>query len=183
MHTLCCYSSPTPPPHSVPSAPLNLNISDVGPRTINLTWSPPANPNGVLLFYQLEYFIEGSSDLLALDVPAESLAASLEDLTPAQQYRVTVRANTSVGFGDTSAPVVATTGMDSECHHTHATPTTHPQHLCHTHNTPMPHPQHTSQQYTTLLVLFSTANTACSVHCVSLGCNQSWESDLLDSDY
>ena len=84
--------------------------------------------------------------MLTLDVPAASLAASLEDLTPAQQYQVTVRANTSVGFGDRSAPVMATTEKDSECttpmphpQYTYATPTTHP---CHTHNTPMPHPQH-----------------------------------------
>ena len=97
----------------MPSAPLNLNVSAIGARSINLTWSPPANPNGVLLFYQLEYSIEGSSNVLTLDVPAESLAASLEDLTPAQQYRVTVRANTSVGFGDRSANVTATPGMDS----------------------------------------------------------------------
>ena len=67
----------------------------------------------------------GSSDVLTLDVPAEFLAASLEDLTPAEQYRVTVRANTSVGFGDRSAPVMAATGMDSECHHTHNTPMPH----------------------------------------------------------
>ena len=175
-------NTPTPP-HSVPSVPLNLTISAVGRRSINLTWSPPANPNGILLFYQLEYRIVGSSDVLTLDVPAESLAASLEDLTPAQQYQVTVRANTSVGFGVRSAPVMATTGMDSECHHTHATPTTPIPQPQHTHATPTSHPQHTSQQYTTLLILFGTANTACSVHCVSLGCSHSWESDWLDFDY
>ena len=61
---------------------------------------------------------------MTLDVPAESLAASLVELTPAQVYQMTVRANTSVGFGDSSEPVRATTGMDSECDHS----TPHPQH-------------------------------------------------------
>ena len=73
----------------------------------------------MLLFYQLEYSIVGTTPVLTLDVPADSpLAASLPDLTPAQIYEVTVRANTSVGFGNRSAPVRATTGMDSECVHT-----------------------------------------------------------------
>ena len=142
---------PFPSPHSVPSAPLNLTVSAIGRRSINVTWSPPANPNGILLFYQLEYSIVGQSSM-TLDVPAESLAASLVELTPAQVYQVTVRANTSVGFGDRSELVRATTGMDSECDHStphpqhttlHATPTAH-NITCHTHSTQhyMSHPQH-----------------------------------------
>ena len=82
---------------------------------------------------------------MTLDVPAKSLIASLEDLTPAQVYQVTVRANTSVGFGSSSEPVRATTEMDSECDHTHCTPATHNT-TRHTHNTQLstPRPQHTA---------------------------------------
>ena len=107
---------------SVPSAPLNLYVSS-GRRSINVTWSTPAQPNGVILFYQLEYSIVGSPLVVTLDVPADSLAASLLDLTPAQVYEVTVRANTSVGFGSRSGSVTATTGTDSGCAHSHTTPT------------------------------------------------------------
>ena len=141
MLSLCscmflCVALPPPLPHLVPSAPLNLTVSATGRRSINVTWSPPANPNGILLFYQLEYSIVGQSSM-TLDVPAESLAASLVELTPAQVYQVTVRANTSVGFGSRSEPVRATTGLDSECDHTHNT-----QHYT-------PHPQHTTLHTTT----------------------------------
>ena len=154
MLSLCscmflCVAPPPPLPHLVPSAPLNLTVSATSRRSVNVTWSPPANPNGILLFYQLDYSIVGQSSM-TLDVPAESLTASLVELTPAQVYQVTVRANTSVGFGSRSEPVRATTGMDSECdcstphpqHYTthpqrttlHTTPTTHNT-THHTHNT------------------------------------------------
>ena len=156
------HSSPSP--YLVPSAPLNLTVSATSRRSINVTWSPPANPNGILLFYQLEYSIVGQSSM-TLDVPAQSLAASLVELTPAQVYQVTVRANTSVGFGSSSEPVRTTTGMDSECdcstphpqHRTvHTTPTTHniPLHTLNTQHT-TPHPQHTTL-HTTLTTLHYT---------------------------
>ena len=163
---MSCSSPPSP--HLVPSAPLNLTVSAIGRRSVNVTWSPPANPNGILLFYQLEYSIVGQSSM-TLDVPAESLAASLVELTPAQVYQVTVRASTIVGFGSSSEPVRATTGMDSECDHStphpqdttlHTTPTRHYT-AHHTHNTQhytpqhthktlhcTPHPQHTTQHNT-----------------------------------
>ena len=143
--TSCIQLPPLlPSPHSDPSAPLNLNVSAIGRHFVNVTWSLPANPNGILLFYQLEYSIVGQSSM-TLDVPAESLAASLVELTPAQVYQVTVRANTSVGFGSSSEPVTATTERDSECDHTHCTPATHNT-THHTHNTQLstPHPQHTT---------------------------------------
>ena len=126
---------PLPSPHLVPSAPLNLTVSAIGRHSINVAWSPPANPNGILLFYQLEYSIVGQSSM-TLDVPAESLAASLVELTPAQVYQVTVRASTSVGFGSSSEPVRATTGMDSECDRS----TPHPQHTTQHNTTPSPLP-------------------------------------------
>ena len=87
----------------------------------------------------------GSPLVLTLDVPADSLAASLLDLTPAQVYEVTVRANTSVGFGSRSGPVIAITGTDSECAHSHTTHT---------------------EPITLHALLFSRANTTCSVVCM-----------------
>jgi len=156
------HSSPSP--YLVPSAPLSLTVSATSRRSINVTWSPPANPNGILLFYQLEYSIVGQSSM-TLDVPAQSLVASLVELTPAQEYQVTVRANTSVGFGSSSEPVRATTGMDSECDHS----TPHPQHTIltthHTHNTThyTPYPQHT-----TLHTTPTTHNTTHHTHNTTL---------------
>ena len=124
---------PPPPPPTVPSAPLNLKVDFIGRRSINVSWLIPAQPNGVLLFYQLEYSIEGTPPLLTLDVPAGTLTASLPDLTPAQVYLITVRANTSVGFGSRSEPVRATTVTDSESAHGHTS---------HQHNTA---PHYTTQ--------------------------------------
>ena len=101
---------------------------------------------------------------MTLDVPAESLAASLVGLTPAQVYQVTVRANTSVGFGSSSEPVRATTERDSECDHTHCTPATHNT-THHTHNTQLstPRPQHT-----TLHTIPTTHNTPHHTHNTTL---------------
>ena len=155
---MCCSSpspSPSPFPYLVPSAPLNLTVSAISHHSANVTWSPPANPNGILLFYQLEYSIMGQSSM-TLDVPAESLAASLVELTPAQVYQVTVRANTSVGFGSRSEPARATTEMDSECNHTHCTPTTHNT----THHTPKT--QHYTSQYN------NASTVQHSEHCMSI---------------
>ena len=161
-HSVAHPTPPLLPSLLVPSAP-SPPVSATSRRSINVTWSPPANPNGILLFYQLEYSIVGQSSM-TLDVPAESLAASLVELTPAQVYQVTVRASTSVGFGSSSEPVRTTTEMDSECdcstphpqhrtvhttptHRTvHTTPTTHniPLHTHNTHIHSTPHTQHST---------------------------------------
>ena len=116
---LCVTPPPLSPSLTVPSAPLNLKVDFIGRRSINVTWFMPAEPNGVLLFYQLEYSIQSTPPLLTLNVPADTLNASLPDLTPAQLYVITVRANTSVGFGSRSEPVRATTVTDSESAHGH----------------------------------------------------------------
>ena len=44
---------------------------DVGSSTVSLTWLPPTEPNGILLFYQVEARqVGGNMEDISVDVPA-----------------------------------------------------------------------------------------------------------------
>ena len=47
----CTITLYTTSVHTVPTVPRDIKVSAVGPTTINVTWSAPANVNGILLQY------------------------------------------------------------------------------------------------------------------------------------
>ena len=51
---------------------------DVGSSTVSLTWLPPAEPNGILLFYQVvARQVGGNTEDILVDVPANMSTADL----------------------------------------------------------------------------------------------------------
>lgn len=44
-----------------PSAVQNLNVVEISPRTVNVSWSPPMYPNGIVRSYHITYTAEDES--------------------------------------------------------------------------------------------------------------------------
>ena len=126
----------------VPSPPLSLMASDADSSSVSLTWSPPAEPNGILLFYrvvarqvggnQAEIIVGISanmstsdmaelpanrSDLLMTNVSTadDVVAFTLTNLLPHTDYVITVQANTSAGYGNKSEKLHVQTSMLFVC--------------------------------------------------------------------
>ena len=120
VHTI---TSPVLSPSSpVPTAPLNLTSVNVGPFSISVSWEPPSSPNGVLLSYLVTYTRTDNNSLFALTTftlttPPNVMTANLTSLSAFVPYRITVRANTSVGFGPDSVPLTEMTLPFGECGH------------------------------------------------------------------
>ena len=83
-------------PPSVPSPPQSLMAVDIGSSTVSLTWLPPAEPNGILLFYQVEVRqVGGNTEDILVDVPANMSTADLLSANTSASGMVEVTANRS----------------------------------------------------------------------------------------
>ena len=94
---------------SVPSPPLFVMAVDVSSSTVSLTWSPPTEPNGILLFYRVVARQEGgNTEGILVDIPTNttedlpvtkvSVTSILSGLSPRTDYVITVKGNTSAGY-------------------------------------------------------------------------------------
>ena len=69
---------------------------DVGSSTVSLTWLPPAEPNGILLFYQVvARQVGGNTEDILVDVPANMSTADLLSASTSASDIVEVTANRS----------------------------------------------------------------------------------------
>ena len=86
---------------TVPSAPLYLRATCTGPNSINITWSAPANANGILLQYNIylrnEQVIESRSKVTT-DLGIYN-SFSFTKLVQTARYRIEVSAETRIGEG------------------------------------------------------------------------------------
>ena len=83
-------------PPSVPSPPRSLMAVDVGSSTVSLTWLPPAEPNGILLFYQVvARKVGGNTEDILVDIPANMSTADLLSANTSTSDMVEVTANRS----------------------------------------------------------------------------------------
>ena len=100
-------------PCSVPSAPLKLRVTDIGPFGFSLVWNPPSSPNGNIKFYQVELFAYNNLDLPAVNpVNVSSTSYNFTGLAPFTGYSVQVCAYT-IGCGDIATLNVTTSGGES----------------------------------------------------------------------
>ena len=101
---------------SAPSPPINVVAVSLNATAISITWSRPAEPNGQITRYEIQYNAVGSSNvtsdvLSANQIPGvKTLIGSLEPFT---RYQFRIRAATGeivVMWGNFSAGVEETTG-------------------------------------------------------------------------
>ena len=87
---------------SVPGAPASVTVLPY-PTYLELSWSPPYEPNGVIVSYEVRWCDTGTVPTRALgcysDVVNTTTEYRVEGLVPGKCYNVTVAANTSVGQG------------------------------------------------------------------------------------
>ncbi|XP_041984115.1 neogenin [Aricia agestis] len=107
------------------SAPRDLRAAPAQPaaRAVDLTWMPPARPNGVITGYVLMYAVQrgggaggggGAEEWVAVGVAGERGRARLDRLRPRTTYAFKIQARNSKGLGPFSAPLLYTTGPGGE---------------------------------------------------------------------
>ncbi len=78
--------------------------------TIHLSWSPPAEPNGILIEYRIKLTeINTGQTFLTY---AHSAMIEINNLHPAYTYECVVAAKTVAGYGPLSVPINITTPED-----------------------------------------------------------------------
>ena len=120
FHTLILIFS------SVPSEPTNTTLATVTgfPASLYIQWEPPQEPNGIILAYTVyckeviagdgeESFVATPDAIVAVTNGTQS-AIHVDDLTPFTTYGCYITANTSVGEGESSIILRATTDESSK---------------------------------------------------------------------
>ncbi|XP_038612619.1 phosphatidylinositol phosphatase PTPRQ [Tachyglossus aculeatus] len=78
------------------SPPQNVELVDITATEINLRWSPPEKPNGIIIAYEVIY---GNPEKL-LTKNISTTSAILSDLKPYTLYNISVRSYTRLGHGN-----------------------------------------------------------------------------------
>ncbi|CDW52538.1 protein unc g; protein unc f; protein unc d; prot ein unc b; protein unc a [Trichuris trichiura] len=98
-------------PYDIPGKPENVQVVDWDKDHMDLKWEPPKENGGAPIE---KYLVEVKSRLddwkPAVEVPGDSLAATVDGLTPGQSYQFRIRAVNKAGPGqpsDETAPMVA----------------------------------------------------------------------------
>lgn len=100
---------------SAPSPPTNVVAVSLNATTISISWSRPAQPNGQITRYEIQYNAVGSSDVTSNVLSANhipGLNTLIGSLKPFTRYQFRIRAATGVMvmWGNYSAAVEETTG-------------------------------------------------------------------------
>ena len=112
---LCIFSVPYP----VGGVSANVSLTNV-----NISWTLPPRPNGVIIAYEVSYGPTDSSDhetrLNTTDL--ETSFSTQSDLEERTEFIFSVRAYTRVGPGNTSSITVSTLSSVPECENIENTP-------------------------------------------------------------
>ncbi|XP_053408878.1 usherin-like [Mercenaria mercenaria] len=114
----CTRSSQTIPERTKEDYPENVlapSAVSLTPASVELTWEPPADPNGVISFYTLERRLAGKvATTVVVSLSADSELKYVDEdssLTPHVEYEY--RLMVSNGVGDAVSPWTAVTTMSS----------------------------------------------------------------------
>ncbi len=96
--------------------PQSLVIVRISPTVIIVSWKPLtlSEARGFITFYIVEYYPslnnkkrQAPSDIMRVNVSADSSSATIDSLDENKEYNVQVSASTSAGNGNASNPQVA----------------------------------------------------------------------------
>ncbi|KAL3268776.1 hypothetical protein HHI36_007876 [Cryptolaemus montrouzieri] len=84
----------------VPDEVATLQFDEISDRFVNVIWTPPKEPNGILTSYQITYHVRDKPETVKmLNLSAETLNIGINDLQAMTHYRFEVTASTKVGVG------------------------------------------------------------------------------------
>ncbi|XP_078687345.1 usherin-like isoform X3 [Branchiostoma floridae x Branchiostoma belcheri] len=96
----------------VPDAPSDFEAEAVDATSIQVSWEPPANTNGVLQGYKILYRQAGTEDVSIAEVAPAAQYHLLTELQPFTVYLLALVAFTEGGEGETSPEVTVQTDED-----------------------------------------------------------------------
>ena len=108
----------------VPTPPINVTVADLNTTSIQISWTQPSSPNGVLLRYTLYYRPQRSTIqdegwqtvivlIDAIGLSFNSYTYIFTGLMEYTLYEVVVTASTRIGESVESHPVIVTTDPES----------------------------------------------------------------------
>ncbi|XP_058244423.1 phosphatidylinositol phosphatase PTPRQ isoform X1 [Hemibagrus wyckioides] len=90
------------------SPPYALAYDSISSSEVNVSWSPPLVPNGVILYYSVEYWNTTHS----LNITTHTPSVLLSNLRKYARYRLSVQAGTRVGLGNHSSEILNITTLE-----------------------------------------------------------------------
>ncbi|XP_052437936.1 phosphatidylinositol phosphatase PTPRQ isoform X2 [Carassius gibelio] len=90
------------------SPPYDLTYEYIGSSEVNVSWSPPLLANGIILFYNVEYWNATHSLNQTTQVPY----VILSNLRKYARYRISVQAATLVGSGNHTSEILNITTLE-----------------------------------------------------------------------
>ncbi|TSL75304.1 Phosphatidylinositol phosphatase PTPRQ [Bagarius yarrelli] len=90
------------------SPPYGLSYDSISSSEVNVSWSPPLVPNGVVLYYSVEYW----NTTHTLNITTHTPFVLLSNLRKYARYRVSVQAATRVGLGNHSSEILNITTLE-----------------------------------------------------------------------
>ncbi|XP_029104792.1 phosphatidylinositol phosphatase PTPRQ [Scleropages formosus] len=90
------------------SPPFNLTYKSISSSEVMVSWQAPVHPNGVILFYTVEYW--NATHYMNVSTPVASV--HLSNLRKYARYSMTVRASTRQGSGDQVSEVLNITTLE-----------------------------------------------------------------------
>ncbi|TUL94710.1 Protein sidekick-2 [Bagarius yarrelli] len=95
----------------VPGPPVGILFPEVRISSVRLIWQSPAQPNGIILAYQISYRLNSSSSISAtVDILNPSARQyTVNALKPESVYMFSITAQTRKGWGEAAEALVVTT--------------------------------------------------------------------------
>uniref|UniRef100_A0A673KA08 Phosphatidylinositol phosphatase PTPRQ-like n=1 Tax=Sinocyclocheilus rhinocerous TaxID=307959 RepID=A0A673KA08_9TELE len=90
------------------SPPYDLTYENIGSSEVNVSWSPPILANGIILFYNVEYWNATHSLNQTTHVPY----VTLSNLRKYARYRISIQAATLVGLGNHTSEILNITTLE-----------------------------------------------------------------------
>ncbi|XP_026130873.1 ephrin type-A receptor 8-like isoform X4 [Carassius auratus] len=118
------YRSSTDPsssPCTTPSQVMAIRQENASQNSVTLFWHEPAQPNGVILEYDIKYYEKDNEQQSYATLKSKNTSAKVSGLKPGTSYIFQIRARTSAGCGRFSQSVEIQTGKAPPLRNTNMT--------------------------------------------------------------
>uniref|UniRef100_A0A8C2ERM6 receptor protein-tyrosine kinase n=1 Tax=Cyprinus carpio TaxID=7962 RepID=A0A8C2ERM6_CYPCA len=106
---------------AAPSQVMAIRQENASQNSVTLFWHEPAQPNGVILEYDIKYYEKDNEQQIYATVKSKNTSAKVSGLKPGTSYIFQIRARTSAGCGRFSQSVEIQTGKATPLRNTNMT--------------------------------------------------------------